>query len=318
MKVCYFIQTHKNPTQIYRLVRTIKQSSSQAQIIIGHDFTASHLDISPLQDLEDVHVLKGEMRAVRGDFSLIQPYFNAINWLLENQSDFAWLVYISGQDYPTQPVATIEDFLSKTEFDGFIRYWDVLSTESIWGKGRAWKRYFCQYYRLPQWTQPLLKLGSKAIKLRKKIPISKVRGLIPDFQFFLTYGPWVGIPAKKTPFNSEFICYGGYQWHSLSRRCVQYLQNHINQNPDLIDFYKKTVVPDESVVQTILVNSGLFNLCNDDKRYFDTYEQFEGHARLLTSRDHSLLTHNDFHFARKFDIEQDENILNLLDKVVLN
>lgn len=316
MKVCYFIQTHKNPAQIYRLVRTIKKSSPHAQILIGHDFTASQLDISPLMDLEDVHLIKGK-RAVRGDFSLIQPYFNAVNWLFEHQSDFEWLVYLSGQDYPTQPVSKTEEFFSKTEYDGFIRYWDVLSDQSIWGKGRAWKRYFCQYYRFPQWTQPLLKLGSQAVKLRKKITFNRVRGLIPDFQFFLTYGSLVGIPAKKTPFNQEFICYGGYQWHSLSRTCVQYIQDYINKNPNTINFYKKTVVPDESIVQTILVNSGLFNLCNDDKRYFDTYEQFEGHARLLTSQDYSMLTNNGFQFARKFDMQQDTTILDMLDQVVL-
>lgn len=317
MKFCYLIQTHKNPKQIYRLVRLIKYSNPDAQIIISHDAHIKELPIEPIRSLTDVHLIQDSKPRFRGDFSLIKPYLDAIDWLQKNESNFDWLIYLSGQDYPVSPLSKIEEFLSTTEYDGLIDYWDVYSPESIWAEGRSWKRYYCQYRRFPDWTMPFLKTLSQWSHYRKQIPISKLRGLIPNFQFFLTYGSLIGVPAKNPPFNHEFRCYGGFQWHTLSRKCVLYISEYLSQNKPLLNYYKNTVVSDESLIQTILVNSKKFNLFNGNKRYADTYERQEGHARTLTAADYEMLVSSDFHFARKFDIDQDEAILNQLDKILL-
>ncbi len=303
MKVCYFIQTHKNPQQIRRLVQTIKSSSSSAQIIIGHDFTSSYLDTSILQNFSDVHILKIEKSGIRGDFSLLQPYLQAIDWLFTNNSDFDWLVYISGQDYPTQPIAKIESFLSKTDYDGFMQYFDTSSPECLWEEDEVFKRYFCQYYRLPNWTKKLL---LRALLIQKVTPII----------LSVYYGSLIGLPAKRTPFNERFICYGGSQWHTLSKKCIQYIRDFIKENESLVNYYKKTLVPDESFIQTILLNSHKFKICSDNKRYIDFTETDWGHARILTSRDYKTITNGNFHFARK--LEQDTDILNMLDAYMLS
>lgn len=318
MKVWYLIQTHRNPHQIYRLVQTIKRSSPDARILIAHDSNQSRLDISPLQNLSEVHLIELNFPIARGDFSLLQPYFKAIDWLLKYDPDFDWLVYLSGQDYPTRSLSDVETFLAETPYDGFIRYWNVLSDESPWGKGRGWKRYFCQYYRFPKWTQPILESIVRFTKARKQIKSPRIRSLIPDLQTFFTYGAWIGTPTKSIPFNAKFICYGGFQWHTLSRKCVQFLSESVHKNSKLVHYYKRTVVPDESFVQTVLINSQLFNLCNDDKRYFDTHEQPGGHARTLDIQDYSTLSNGDFHFARKFDITKDSKILDMLDAKIFH
>ena len=298
MKACYFIQTHKNPNQIYRLVRTIKKSSPTAQILIGHDSTSCHLDMAPLQDLPEVTLLKGNARAIRGDFSLLQPYFNAINWLFEHNSDFEWLVYISGQDYPTQSLSKVEDFLSKTDYDGFMKYFDAFSNQCLWDESEVLKRYFCQYYRLPGWTGRFL---LRMWKIQEFTPII----------FSVFYGSLIGLRAKITPFDKSFLCYGGYQWHTLSRKCVQYIKDFVNQNPEIISYYQKTLVPDESLVQTILINSNFFKICNNNKRYVDFTGTDSGHARILANKDYETITNGSFHFARKFD--QNADILDMLD-----
>jgi hypothetical protein len=75
MKICYFIQTHQNPHQIYRLVRTIKRSSPDALILINHNFNGCDLGLTPLQDLSDIHLLQNQEYLIRGDFSCqVQPY----------------------------------------------------------------------------------------------------------------------------------------------------------------------------------------------------------------------------------------------------
>jgi hypothetical protein len=306
MKVCYFIQTHKNPDQIYRLVRTIKTSSPTAQVLIGHDFTNCYLDMAPLQDLSEVYLLKGTSPVVWGDFSLIQPYLNAINWLLENNSDFDWLVYLSGQDYPTQPLSKIEDFLSKTDYDGFMLYAEALSEQGYLLVNNPVERYFYQYYRPPTWIRPYLKIPYKILL--------KVQKFTPLNCWYIDALP-IGLKALLTPFNENSICYSSSQWHTLSRRCVEYIANFTNKNSSLVNYYEKTILPEESIIATILVNSKRFKICNDHKRYLEFLGD-SAHPRILTAQDYSTLTNGSFHFARKF--EQDTEILDMLDSHIFS
>lgn len=89
------------------------------------------------------------------------------------------------------------------------------------------------------------------------------------------------------------------------------------QNPDIINYYKKTIFPDESFIVTILVNSKLFNLCNDYKRYMDWTNSRQGHPCILTVKHYSIITNHNIHFARKLNINYDSKILDMLDARIL-
>jgi Core-2/I-Branching enzyme len=308
VKICYFIQTHQNPEQIYRLVRTIKRTSPNSQILINHNFHRSYLDLTPLQDLSDLHLLENQEYLIRGDFSCqVQPYLNAVNWLFENNSDFDWLINLTGQDYPTQPLSETEDFLAKTDCDGLIRYWDIFADRIPWDKQKGFKRYYCQYWRIPgRWSYSFLKEFQQLPPIKQLTPL----------KFYLTYGPLVGIPRRSTPFNDRFSCYGGWAWYTLSRKCVEYIKTFVDRHPKFVDYYKRTVVPEESFIQTILVNNQNFNLLNDDKRYIDYTGAIGGSPRTLTIQDYATITNGKFHFARKFDLTRDAEILDRLDELI--
>jgi hypothetical protein len=316
MNFCYLIQTHKNPDQVYRLVRLIKRSNPRAEIIITHDAHAHELSIQPLQALDNIYLIQDKKPRFRGDFTLIKPYLDAIKVLKGRGSDFDWLIYLSGQDYPVSSILETENFFRETNYDGFLDFWSSFSDNNVWSRGKFWRRYFCQYRRYPEWTMPLIRQLRSLSKHRAKISSPRFRGLIPNIQFFLTYGPIVGIPASETPFTDAFLCYGGYQWHSLSRDCVLYIDDYIQKRPDLIQYYARTVVPDESLIQTILVNSGRFKLHNGSMRFADTDGREYGHARILTESDYDNLVSGNYHFARKFDSMIDPRILDKLDVFV--
>ena len=301
MKVCYFIQAHKNPDQVYRLVKTIKSSSPSAQVLIGYDFTNSYLDMAPLQGLSDVNLIRGDFPVRRAEFSALQPYLNAVNWLFDQESDFDWLAYISGQDYPVQPLSQVEKFLSETDYDGFIQYFNVFSNESLWNVEQGLKRYFYQYISLPKSTTGLFK------KLKRFKKYTK-------FQFDFWNGVRIGMPASQPPFNRDFICYGGNHRHFLSRKCIMFLRKFIADNPAFVNYYKKAFHPEESFVQTILANNNKFNLCNDHKIYDDFRNTTDGHPKILTVEDYPKMTNSQYLFARKF--EQDSKILDKLDSVI--
>lgn len=316
MKVLYFIQTHKNPEQIYRLVQIIRKSSPESYILISHDFTACNLDTKPIKKIPGVEVLRLNGKGGRGDFSMIQGYLDAVGWLLSRNIKFDWFINLSGQDYPTQPLSQIEQFLAQTKYDGFLDYFEAFSDydQNIWGMEEGRSRYLYQYWRSGIFVSSRSLLGK--ILNRFKIVFNNIQSLIRIYLCFDCL--MVGWRAKNHPFHENFICYGGYYFNTLSKDCVQYMYDFYRQNTQTVEYFKKTCVPVESFVQTVLVNSKLFNLCNDSKRYFDFYKCKDGSPRTLTFQDYPILIKNSIHFARKFEITRDSKILDQLEARILS
>ncbi|MBW4440429.1 MAG: beta-1,6-N-acetylglucosaminyltransferase [Plectolyngbya sp. WJT66-NPBG17] len=306
MKVCYLIQTHREPAQIERLVRRIKSLSPNAQVLVSHDFTNCELKRSTFADLSDVAIIAS--RGGRGNFSIVQSYLDAIKWLLDSGSDFSWLLNLSGQDYPIQPLSQVEQSLFQSDYDGFVHHFEVFSKQSPWKRNEGYTRYHYRYRvlvnSLPEWQKELLK------------PAKILNYIQPFFRVNFSYGITLGLKISP-PFTQDFVCYGGSFLCTLSRNCVEYLQKFVESNPDIIDYYKGVAIPDECFIQTILVNSNLFKLSNDCKRYFDFSQTRNGHPRILSSNDFPALIESQAHFARKFDPMVDSNILDLIDKTSL-
>lgn len=310
MKICYLIQTHKNPEQVYRLVKVLKQSSPDSYVLISHNFNACSLDKTPVQNLPGVDVITSN-KVERYDFSILEAYFNAIDWLFHNNIEFDWLVNLTGQDYPTQSLLKIEKFLAKTKYDGFLQYFDVLSPQNPWGLKRGYDRYYYQYL-----------LSRVQLTPWKKVMLKPIKNLVNNFQTVIRIdgSPVVTIGCKRelAPFNENFKCYGGSYFTTLSRQCVQYLHSFPSKFPEIINYYKYTLLPEESLIQTALINSHRFNLCNQNYRYINFKNSRHGHPHLLTTEDYPLLIKENIHFARKFDISQDSKILDKLDEKILS
>lgn len=308
MKIIYLIHTHKDLEQIYRLVKIIKSSSPESYIIVIHNFKYSILDVEFLESLPKVKILKSSERKL-GSFSLVQEYLDVLDWVFSQNIEFDWLINLTGQDYPTQPLPQIEKFLAETEFDGFLEYFDALSDfeQNTWKRGEGFDRYLYSYW----WFYGYLQRWQRAFL---KLPREIINSIQPFIRIKTQYSLMVGIRSTNLPFNDSFLCYAGSYFHTLSQNCIQYLYEFAQKNPDLVNYYKKTYLPDESFIQAILVNSKLFNLCNDNKRYMDYRKglPYDG-CRKLSSEDYPILCKDDIHFARKFDIKYDSKILDMLD-----
>jgi hypothetical protein len=306
MRVVYLIQTHTNPEQIYRLVKVIKKSSNDSYIVMSHNFNASQIDVELFESLPNVKVLRAK-KVGRGDFSITQAYLDVVDWILTQNIQFDWLANLTGQDYPTQSLSKFENFLAATEYDGFFDYFNVLSDKCTWGAKDGRDRYFYQYWwsgiELAKWQRGLFK---------------PFRVLINNVQPFVridsSYGLIIGQRAASAPFNEKFVCYGGSYFKTISRQCIQYIHDFCSTNPDFVNYYKKVRLPDESFMQTILVNSGLFNFYPRNMRYIDWENSRHGHPRILTSEDFPNLIKDKYYFARKFDMNRDGKVLDMLDE----
>lgn len=104
---------------------------------------------------------------------------------------------------------------------------------------------------------------------------------------------------------------------TLSRRCAAYVHEFTKERPAIVNYYKRTFLPDESFLHSVLLNSGGCNICNHSKHFVDWTMDYAGHPRILTVADLPRITGGELHFVRKFDIERDGKVLDLLDESIL-
>ncbi|MBD2101116.1 beta-1,6-N-acetylglucosaminyltransferase [Leptolyngbya sp. FACHB-261] len=304
-KVLYLIASHSNPEQVIRLVRTLKAGSPECQILIHHDHSSSRLDPAAFESLSQVYILKDYVSVLWGDFSMIEMELHCIRWLMANKIEFDWLVLLSGQDYPIQPVNQIEQFLQNTEYDGFIEYFpseDPPSTAWNWGKTQGIERYFYRYYKMPSELKPVFYKLYRIVN-RDWQPLLRVKSG--------RFGARLGLRCAVTPFSSDFHCYAGSQWHTLSYRCIEHIHQFVQSHPAFVDHYRHTLIPDESFFQTILLNEDSLKICNENKRYVSWRPPYPA---ILGVEDFDELVASNKHFARKFDERQDTKILDLLEQ----
>ena len=196
MRICYFIQNHLAPPQVQRLIQTIRRSQPDSFILVGHDGFAGHCAGQELSRALDVDVFECREPAKRGYFSLLGPYFEAIEWLSNHGLAYNWIVYLSAQDYPTRPLRSFEEMLAVSECDGYLRYWNACEPVNPWGRRRQGKiRYQFQYSEAPDWIAPALPLVRWSNRFQSVMHIH------------LVYGNRIGMRLRKAPFGPSVTCY---------------------------------------------------------------------------------------------------------------
>ena len=301
LRICYFIQNHRAPQQLARLVGTLRRFQPGARILVGHDEFAGLASADEIRRAVDTDVFAFREPARRGYFSLFQPYLDALEWLAGRGISYDWIVYLSGQDYPVQPLRRFEERLAAGDSDAFLRFWGAWSPDNPWGRMKQGvRRYAYQYRDAPAWPRAALRL------------LRSLNGIQSRMHVHLVYGPRIGW-RKPSPFGPGLVCQGGRQWTTLSRACAEHVLEEARARPELIEWFRNTLCPDEAVVQTLLVNSGRFRLSDDDLRYVDFSGGHRGHPRTLTAADLPTVTSGPYYFARKVDQGTDPELLDRLD-----
>lgn len=299
VRVAYFVQSHRSPRQVERLLGALRRGSPDALLVVGHCPAGEPLNTAVLDELGALHFTHRQ-RCHRGYWSLLEPYFDAVELLSRQPGDYEWLVYLSGQDYPIRPLAELEAMLTSTEYDGFLtwRPMDALSPEGRRRQGRI--RYLYRYFELPGWER----------LLRFVRPFNRLQNA---FNVHLTYGPRLGIRKRYPGAASGHYPFIGSQWTTLRRHCAEKLLASARSRDEVVAHFERTVCPDEAFAQTVLINDGSFRLCNDNLRFADFQGSRDGHPRTLTRADCPALVAASYYFARKFDLDVDAAALDWLD-----
>ena len=305
----YCILSHGKSDQTLRLIRTIRASSPESAILLHHD-AKSPPPAESLLEQSGARLVTPRVAATWGDFSLVEAMRSCIHYALAH-IDFDWFVMLSGQDYPLRPIAQSEDDLRQCQYDAFVRASPVTA-------GPYAFRYYMSYWKLPRFRymhrvpHPLTRIleASRDFVNRKCkwVRIQPGQNGAP---------PRVGIGIFGHPFSAGFVCYKGSQWMTLSRQAVDYICRFEVDQPNVMEHYRRTLIPDESYFQTILCNAGELRICDDHRRLILWDDVKLAHPITLSMKHFHTLVESGKDFGRKFDMVVDAEILDALDSVVL-
>jgi Core-2/I-Branching enzyme len=313
-QVVYLIIAHTNPEQVLRLARTIVASSETAQVVVCQD-RHSTAPAPALLRLPRVRTIVAPFVAAWGAFSLVQLLLFAFNWAAE-QLEFEWLVLLSGQDYPLMPLAQIEDELALSPYDGYVRAVPIDGAvpcgpnqcrivAGTAGCGECLRRYRYHFTTLP--LNPLV--GRDPVRRWRRV-FRRINRAQPHLYLRL------GRQQASTPFNASLRCYKGSAWFTLRRNALHRMLAAIARQPALLRYYRRTLIPDESLFQTVLWNDPALRLCADNRRYIAWRGTDADSPNILRADDVPAALASGAQFARKFDTRIDRLALDLIDEHV--
>lgn len=313
MRPLFLIQSHKEPTQLARLASVLRRGCPDSHVLVSHDIRAAPLPASTFRGDPRVHVIDG--KGGRGDFEILDGYLAALRWARDH-IEYDWVTNLSGQDYPVSSLAGFAAELANAPHDGFLHHFDAVrqNAEQMrpmhWPAGHGHGRYYFQYTKVKDNAGVIERAALK-------FPRVAFDRLDAPYRINTAYGLLLGRRATETPFSDGFRCYAGSYWHTIRRRCADYLVNFTDANPNIVEYMRRVLIPDESFVQTVLVNEPGFRFVNDNLRYYNMRGSRRGHPQALTADDIPAFIAKRYVFARKFEVTNGAAFFDWLDDIAL-
>jgi Core-2/I-Branching enzyme len=280
MKIAHLIAVHKNPLQVKRLVDQLLTKDCDIYIHID-----KKIDIDSFKAVlsdQRVYFISNRIAVNWGGYSQVKATIVSIKQILENRQTYDYINFISGQDYPIKPLDQFYDYLQLNIGNEYLEY--IHAEEKV------------EETRLR-----IYKYNFNDFNFKGKYVLQKILNKI--------------LPDRKFPIL-EYKMVVKSNWFTITPECAKYVLDFLDQNPKVVSFFKYGWGVDEFVFQTITYNSYLKDrIVNNNLRYIDWSAQLPS-PKTLDHSDIEKLSTSDKFFARKFDVNVDSKILDMLDSKI--
>ena len=278
MRFACLIVTYTSAKQTLRLIRKLDNGDFDFYIHLDKKVDIeTHRDMF---DMPNVFFIKNRLNVKWAGFTVVEASFNGLKEIRESGREYASISLMSGQDYPIKPAKYISEFLAAHAGKQLIKHWDF---ETEWDE--AYARIFKYHF-----TDNIFK-GRYTIQ---RLINSLAR-------------------RRKAPTNMRFYGTNSTFW-TISPECAYYVMAHIENDRKLKRFLKYTWGSDEFIFQTVIMNSPYKDdVINNNYRYVD-WSGGGAHPKMLLTEDYEKIIATDNIIGRKFNMDIDGNILDLLDK----
>lgn len=309
----YLVLSHRLPEQVVRLVAAIRALSPTSRVVVLHDATASEPPV-----IDDAMVtVEMRPRGVWGTFSLVDCVLDRVARLERDDDDWRWVALVSGQDFPVTDLAAWERRLLAAPENALIDE-TVIGQQLRWGAGRNRPARDLTRYVHRHRRPPRLLAGNGRVRRRYRWTLQRIaEHLAPVVSYFPlpAGGSTVGVRRLRTPFGPGFPCRKGSQWLAFDRLAAQRL---VATDAALRAYYRSTLIPDESYIQTVLLNDPAL-VCRDTPLTATLWDpRWNPHPATLTTANLAPVLEwaesSGAAFARKFDVTIDAEPLETLER----
>lgn len=280
MRIAHLILTYTNPKQTERMIKKMYHENFDFYIHVDKKF-----DINPhlfLEAIPNVFFINNRINVQWAGFSTVVATFECIKEIVATGKQYAFINFLSGQDYPLKSPEYLNDFFQKNKGTEFLSFRDI---KNDWKEGLIrMENYFLSGYNFRG-------------KHRLEQVINKIT------------------PKRKIPYNMH--PYGKSMFWMLSPETASFVVKVVENDKNLQKFFSLCWASDEFVFQTILLNSGYKDkIINNNYRYID-WSAGGSNPKVLNEEDFELLSKSNMLFARKFDMINSPKILDLIDEKLL-
>lgn len=278
MKIAHLLLTHKAPAQLERLLDALDHPAFDFYIHLD-----GKTDAAPFQHLlqrPNLRFIRERAKIHWAGWGTIQATLNGFAEIPLEQ--YGYINVISGQDFPIKPAEEIYRYLVEHRGSEFM------TCETVGGEWPEAEVRMTRYHFI-NW------------KLPGKYRLEAVANRI--------------LPRRKFPF--DFTIVGRANWFTVTPAAARYMQDFIRRHPALTRFFKLSWGADEIIFSTVLYNSPFREAIVPNLVYVDWRGQTEGHPKILGKEDLEALQASDKLFARKFDMEKDEELFRLIEQTLL-
>lgn len=313
MQINYIILAHKNPKQVQRLINRLENPNCNFYIHIDKGVDATPF-FNILSNRKNIFFIPDKQReyGTWGDIGIVMATIKTLSQIVtDNQNGYC--VLMSGQDYPLQNNQSINDFFDFNYGANFIETFSIPYSNG-WGNDGGLHRLNQYKINLSNSRMDFIQLPSFFDKIfYKKQTIRKLLKLIKKSQYI----PLLKL-CKKRRFPYHLKPYGGGQWWAFPIETVQEILNFIHSNPKYTTYHKDTLLPDEIFFHSILMKLKETNtnlVIKPSVTYVNWTRKNTPLPVTFKIEDIEELRNAAINhlFARKFDIDIDEQILNNID-----
>jgi len=248
MGLAYCILAHKNPAQIARLLRAIAHPDNVC--VLHYEKRAPRGEHAALariaRGFANVHILPPRP-ILWGRYSVVGAQLEGIKRCLALGDRWSHFITLSGQDLPLKPQAEMVAELETARGTTFASFFDPVAEPHWKNLADRTSRVYIESALL----ESLLKIPFLGRRLRRLCGWTDLMPCVP-------------LVKRKVP--SWFRYMGGSNHVILSREAASYLVTDPNALR-IVQWLKYSGIPDESVFQSVLLNSPLAaSVVNDDRR----------------------------------------------------
>jgi hypothetical protein len=277
MKFAVLIITYSSSKQTKRLIESL--SNGEFDFFIHVDKKVDLETHRELFDLPNVHFVKNRIDIKWAGFTTVEAALSGIRDIIASGNKYEFINLLTGQDYPIKSAGYISDFLKQHIGKEFIFY-KHFDTEWTEAKSRVEKYHFTE------------------LPFRGKHRLANLVNAVA--------------PKRKFPANLELV--GKETFWTLSLDCAKYVVDYIDEHPKLRRFLRYTWGSDEFIFQTIIMGSPFKDRVINKNYRLINWAPPSARPKTFVADDFPRILSSDCLFARKFDINFDEKILDLLDQ----